>query len=522
MLKDINDTTPSGSLKKVEFICDYCGSEFLMANRTRNDSRKIIEKDSCKKCSILKRRESCLIKYGTETASQSRSVKIKALETKGKECKVIEDFKDEIIELCSKPGMSIKYISEKFNIHCDSVKSYCDKLGLILDADNQTKMKRTMQEKYGAEHSMQVAEIKKRVIESNLKNYQDEDRKEEIIGKIKSTLTTKYGTDDILNKSDRQSELQEKRRATRVKNGHEVSYEGKTSKELAAKIGINLSSFHERVRKIGLEAAIKTEKHNTYLESILEEYLKSINIEYKTQYYVAGKIADIFIPSHNLIIEADGLYWHSDQIIKDNNYHVKKRQLYLDNQLKPLFFRADEINDKLEIVKSVIANKLQLSIKKNGRDCIIKELSPTESKAFFAANHLMGAGKGFVYGLELDGEIVSAIQIKTKEGTSYEISRFCNKLNLNVRGAYSRLIAHFIKDVPTATSLITYVDLRYGQGDYLENLGFVYSGTNPSFKWTDSHKTFHRMNFPKNEGYDKGLAKIWDCGQALYTLTIKR
>ena len=41
-----------------------------------------------------------------------------------------------------------------------------------------------------------------------------------------------------------------------------------------------------------------------------------------------------------------------------------------------------------------------------------------------------------------------------------------------------------------------------------------------SFKWTDFETTIHRMAFKKNSGYNKGLCKIWDCGQKKFELII--
>ena len=61
---------------------------------------------------------------------------------------------------------------------------------------------------------------------------------------------------------------------------------------------------------------------------------------------------------------------------------------------------------------------------------------------------------------------------------------------------------------------MTFIDKRYGLGGYLKDMGFKHMNESLSFKWTDFNETFHRMNFKGNTGYDHGLFKIWDCGQA--------
>jgi hypothetical protein len=50
--------------------------------------------------------------------------------------------------------------------------------------------------------------------------------------------------------------------------------------------------------------------------------------------------------------------------------------------------------------------------------------------------------------------------------------------------------------------------------DYLGDLGFVQKSCHLSFKWTNTRYTYHRMKFPSNTGYEQGMNKIWDCGQA--------
>ncbi|KKL64494.1 hypothetical protein LCGC14_2164410 [marine sediment metagenome] len=338
---------------------------------------------------------------------------------------------------------------------------------------------------------------------------------------MRKTSLEKYGYEYTVQNPNRQDEFQIKRRKTRIKNGYEVSYKGKTAKELAKDIGINLTSFHKRVRKLGLEVAVKTEKHTTYLESILSKWFDKIKIKYQTQFYIKGKIADFYFPDYNLLIETDGLYWHSDAIMTDNNYHVKKRQLYIDNGYTPLFFREDELNNKLDIIKSVISNKLGNTIKLGARQCVCERLDDKDKyigRHFCRDNHLMGNGKGNYFVLKYEDNIVCVICIKRVKDKDYEISRFCSLINYSINGAFSRLMK-FAQQELSMNSLTTFIDLRYGSGSYLTNFGFQQISCYPSFRWTNNHQTFHRLKFPSNSGYNKGFAKIWDCGQAKWVKT---
>jgi very-short-patch-repair endonuclease len=254
----------------------------------------------------------------------------------------------------------------------------------------------------------------------------------------------------------------------------------------------------------------------TYIELIIIEWLDLEGVEYQTQYRVANRIADFYLPKCNILIEADGLFWHSERC-REDNYHVEKRQIYIDHGYTPLFFREDEITHKFDIIKSIILNKLGRSTRIFARKCNIINIDRETSQQFFNDNHLMGQGRGTTYGLTLNNELVSSIIIKKVRGTRYEISRFCHKTGCQVVGGFSRLVKHFVKN-SDAEILTTFIDRRYGSGSYLTGLGFEFINCSPSFSWTNTVECLHRMKFPGNTGYPKGFIKIWDCGQARYDL----
>jgi very-short-patch-repair endonuclease len=62
-----------------------------------------------------------------------------------------------------------------------------------------------------------------------------------------------------------------------------------------------------------------TGKKPTSLEIIVANILDSLETEYTPQYIIDRAIVDFYIPSRNLIIEADGEYWHSKPEVKDRD-----------------------------------------------------------------------------------------------------------------------------------------------------------------------------------------------------------
>lgn len=359
------------------------------------------------------------------------------------------------------------------------------------------KSKETMLKKYGVEKAMDSDKIKQR---------------------LKNTILSKYGVDNIMKFGDIAKAAAKKSIKTKINRGIIKQIDGMTVPSYAKSIGFSRSHFGKLIKKYGVELAISHQKKISSIEKVLTNWLDNINIKYETQVRINGKIADIKI--NDLIIECDGLYWHSD-IFLDDNYHFNKSQQYKQNGYRPLFFRANEIESKLDIVKSIISNALGINNNKYyARKLTIKEIDYKTAKEFIANNHLMGATSNISLSIGLydKAELISVIQLKRSKNKDYEISRFCNKLNTSVVGGFSKLI-NYVHNKYNPDLISTFIDLRYGTGEYLNKLGFTKISCYKSFSWTNGRDTFHRMKFRGNSGYDHGLYKIWDCGQLKYSKT---
>ena len=279
------------------------------------------------------------------------------------------------------------------------------------------------------------------------------------------------------------------------------------------------------------------EKQVSGLELDLINFVSSfVDVEIKNRTVLDGKELDIFIPSKNLAIEFNGLYWHSD-FYKDKNYHLNKTNLCNKKGLSLLHVFEDEWLEKNEIVKSIIKNKLGIWNKKiYARNCDIKVVNKSEEKYFLNNNHIQGyVNSNISYGLYCNSELVSIMSFgrlrkslgyKTKE-KSYEMLRFCCKLNYNVMGGASKLFKHFIKTY-NPKQVISYSDRRYFDGSLYQKLGFEFTdNTKPNYFYVINHKRENRFKYRKDvlvkQGFDpnktesqimleRGIPKIWDCG----------
>ena len=73
---------------------------------------------------------------------------------------------------------------------------------------------------------------------------------------------------------------------------------------------------------------------------------------------------------------------------------------------------------------------------------------------------------------------------------------------------------------------MSWVDLRYGNGDSLKKVGFKIEKETLGWKWTDLHNTYNRLKCRANmdercltqaeHASELGWVKIYDAGQRLY------
>jgi hypothetical protein len=288
------------------------------------------------------------------------------------------------------------------------------------------------------------------------------------------------------------------------------------------------------------------EKQVSGLELDLINFVSSlVEVETKNRTVLGGKELDVFIPSKNLAIEFNGLYWHSD-IYKDKNYHLNKTILCDKKGVNLLHVFEDEWLEKSDIVKSIIKNKLGVWDKRvYARNCEVKVVDKSEEKSFLNNNHIQGfVGSNITYGLYYNGELVSfmsfgglrkSLGYDSKEG-SYEMLRFCNKLNYNVVGGASKLFKHFIK-TNNPKQIISYSDNRYFDGSLYERLGFEFIvDTKPNYFYVINHNRENRFKYRKDvlvkEGFDsnktekdimrgRGFNRIWDCGNKKWLYQIR-
>ncbi len=512
------DLSP-GSKKLIVMMCEYCNEKFDKINRDIKKANEIVDKDCCKKCKHKKAEDVNLIKYGVRWHTQTEESRKNSSIVNGPRLRS-KEFRDNMKKV-SMERYGVPNFSQAEEVQNKMKTTNLEKFGHENPGSASEVIARrraTNLERYGNEEFLASEAGRKSVVEGVIKKYGVENpyQAEEVKEKIKQINMARYGVSHhfkVLEKG-----IEHGKRVLQIKkdSGKLKTYNGKTISELREGSEYSESRFRALIKNYGYEEACKMTPKISSLEQIMASWLNEMGLEFNKK--KMGKYyPDFNIEDKKLIIEVSGLLWHCDRYQPNDNYHVEKLEYYKELGYRSLFFWEDEIVEKPEIIKSIIRNKAGLITGKiAARKCEIRQGSTQEGVTFVNRNHLMGPGpSSLTYFLMNGGEPVSCLQMKRKKDLNYEISRFCSKLNFSVIGAFSKLLSHFEKTVEH-TSILTFVDRRYGEGLYLPDLGFKFNSCSRSFNWTNSHKRLHRMKFPGNTGYEMGYNKVWDCGQAKY------
>jgi len=244
------------------------------------------------------------------------------------------------------------------------------------------------------------------------------------------------------------------------------------------------------------------------------------------------KELDIYIPSKKLAI-------------KNKVYHLNKTKSCIFKEIQLIHIFENEWKFKKEIVKSILRYSTgSICDRVYARECELREVSYQDASIFLQNNHIQGDDKSAIrYGLYKDNMLVSIMTFKKSrfdKNYEYEISRFCNLINFGVVGGANKLFSHFMKTI-SPTSVVSYSDRRYFNGNVYTKLGFTFSNiTTPNYYYiTDKFKNVkNRMSFQKHKLkkilpiFDEnisewenmkinGFDRIWDCGHSKWILRTK-
>ena len=275
-------------------------------------------------------------------------------------------------------------------------------------------------------------------------------------------------------------------------------------------------------------------------EREIYEYIISLGIKdvkANVKYIISPKELDIYIPSKNLAIEYNGLYWHSDMNDINKYAHKNKTKACNEKGILLLHIFSDEWEQKQEICKSIIQHKLKIAKRRiYARKCEIRQLDKNKAKQFLQRCHISGSAKcKIAFGLFYNDELVSVLTlrkpIQKRYNNTIEIARFANELYTHISGGFSKLLKYAIEWCDDSIkTIISYADLRFSDGSVYEKNNFIcVKDTGISYWYNDGRKRFDRSAFKakdrKSEAQiatENRVSKVYGCGSLLYEMRIRK
>lgn len=500
------------------------------------------------KCISKKREKTNLEKYGCANPFQNMEIREKIKQTNLKKYGVEHPQQNEEIRkksiLTNIEKYGVENISQSKEIIEKRKQTNLKRYGVdnpLKSEKIQQKRKQTILKKYGVEHHFQNKEVieKRRLRWVGKYNEEFPIRNEEIRNKIVLSKRNNFYR-NIISKFEQYYNIRPLFTIDEYSGINNIEYNFKCLKcknDFSQRLdGTKPLPICRKCNPINYR-----ESESNFQDFIEEKITIKRN---KFFFYENGKRQyelDVYIPELNIGFEFDGIYWHSEiSGGKGKFYHVNKNKFF---EKKGIFvFRVweNEWNDRQEIVKSIILNKINRSPNKvYARKLKIRKLDNKNYKEFMDKNHVQGyCTAGHRIGLCDDvGEVFCCLSLsksRFNKNYEYEIVRFANKLNHSVVGGFSKLFKNFVQE-NKPKSIVSYADKRYSDGNLYEKNGFIFMQTSqPNYFYTKDYRLLEsRIRYQKhklsknldcyngsmtewenmkNTGYDR----IWDCGNLVY------
>jgi hypothetical protein len=540
-------------------VCDYCGIEFTRTKRNILVGKKILQKDSCSKCTPKKREESQRLLYGDNYKELNKDkAKNKLIEKYGCNPTKLPEIKEKIKKTCLKKYGTTSYLSsqemkeikkksclEKYGTEyatqSESVKTKTRKTNISRYGTNhpsQTQewkdgVKNTCQERYGVDSVMQTEIAKENLKKAFRKKYGVDHalQDKKIMDRFKATCLDRYGVESY----SQTDECKERKKATCLKRyGVPNPLQNKD---------ILLKAINTNIKRYGTAYPLckfgKTENE-------IKDWLSSLGFPFVKNYSVlGGKELDLYNENLKLAIEYCGLYWHNEfsPEPRTRSYHYEKFNKCNQQGIRLITIFEDEWRHKQEHCKDFIKSILRkFSQRIMARKCKIEKIDNSVCNSFCEDNHIMGGTKfKAAFGLFDNNELLGIIGLschhRKVNKEQITLNRLCFKKDTQIIGGASKLFAQCItwaKD-NNYKEIISWSDNRWSDGNIYKNMQFKLDGElPPDYSYVDcrGHIRINKQSCKKkNIGcpttktekqwmLNNGFARIWDCGKKRWIFNI--
>ena len=497
------------SKKKVLCKCDSCSSEYT----TKLSGNLNI----CTKCQRTK-------------AGHLSIINLNNYKKKQESLSIINQNEKEIIDSINLNNTKIATINKKYGLSGNTLSCWLKERGITPEhslftiKENRVKLKNSLLEKIPNYSEFTIGELAEKMNISS----------KEIQSLIRNKDISKLPTT-----KEKQKQIKDKIKLN-IKNIINRNINGETLGDIAKDYNVAPCTLSTICSSYNIDVVLHPPKNTSkgerevtaFIESLGENVTKK-RIKYSKnsrQYYEL----DIFVESLMIGIEYCGEYWHRNEKTK----HRDKMLFFKNMGITLITIFESEWKQKRNIIESMIRSRLGKCKRIYARDLMIRELSNIEARKFHNDNHLSGyVPSKLNFGLYDENDVnkiyctLSLSKSRFNKNIQWEITRFCSLLNHSIVGGLSRLLS-FFKMIYKPESILTYADLRFGEGNSYKLVGFTLDGITPPNYWYIKNRNGSilesRMRYQKHKlkhfkSYDPTKSelqimeeehyfRIYDCG----------
>jgi hypothetical protein len=261
----------------------------------------------------------------------------------------------------------------------------------------------------------------------------------------------------------------------------------------------------------------------------IAEYVRSLGVPAEVEFVVGGLKYDIAVESRRLLVEYNGLRWHSGT--EGRRRDTTKYRNAACHGWSMVSFYEDEWIRSPDKIKSILRNKLGLSRTRSVRPskCELRTIQSSEADEFYSAFHYIGGAKAKInLGAFLGDKLVACMSFKRPTRQSahqWELVRMASHPDVRVHGIWSKLLRWFV-DSHNPLSIVSFSDNRLFDGGVYAKLGFSLDGEiPPDYYWCKGQRRWHKSGLRKTADErlsglterelrsKQGYFRVWDLGK---------
>ncbi len=504
--------------------CPVCGKQYLVTN---NENLKRPPVACSYACRVKRTQATSLKKYGIVAPGNNAEARKKARKTMidryGVEYTLQSAELKERVSTTVQQKYGTSNVQQNSDIRDKTARTNMQRYGsstYLTSEQGKANYREKMMSRYGVQYPLQSKQILDKCKETNLQRYNSPCvlSSEYVIERTKLAAQQQYGVEHF----SKAPEIQQKIAQTCLER-YGVSNASK-SKATIDKIK---ATTMERYGVPFYVMSPDVQRHFSQVSKLnrtIADKLAEYNIHSEYEYIINHSRYDLYLPSHNLLIEinptythnAIGNHWTSEGL--PMNYHIDKCRKAIDKEMNiRCIFDWDSTNDMIKELASpyIIINSENLDVYK---------LTRTAYKTFLNAyGHRRNKKynrKEVAFGLVKDGLLYQVILLQKSmyHHHSTVIADYGTRWGYNIENGLNKLLQTIFNIYEKNDIILELPFDRLDINDLHEMNLHYYHSVHPMLIWSKKNECItDNKNIDKESMLADGWLPVYDCGQAVYT-----